>query len=74
MMPKVPDFQDFFLAQAQYVVFEGDELNIFIAICFGELDGLIEVFSFFDELESEEVASRFDFLELDLFLGFGGGR
>ena len=66
MILYIPDLHDFLLPQPQNLVFEGDELYIFVAVSLCEFDRLVEIFPFFDEFESEEVASRFDFLKVDL--------
>ena len=52
------------------VVLEGDKLNILIAISFGELDRLVEIFSLLDELKPEKVATRLYFLSLNFVLCF----
>jgi hypothetical protein len=65
----VPDFHDLFLAKAQKLVFKGNKLNIFVAICFSELDGLVKVLAFFYELQSEQITGWFDSCGFDLVLG-----
>ena len=48
------------------------ELRVSVRISISELEGLIEIFSFFDKLDLEKIAFGFNFHRLDFKFGFKG--